>query len=706
MKKSIKWLALVSLLLIVVMSFALVSCGGGNDDTDTNTDTNTDAGVTSYTITFKQADGTEDKVTVKAGETVNVPTVKQVDGYSVAWETTDFSNVTADMTVNAVKTAIEYTITYEVDGGENANNPTKYTIETATIALANPTKVGNKFLGWYSDAELTTKVEQIATGSKGNVTLYAGWELVQYEITYEVGAGTNDIANPTKYTLSGSDIILKPAAAPSGYDFEGWYLEAGYQTKVEKIEAGKTGKITLYARYEFERFDIVYELNGGKNNKNNPADFNKNEAVAFQSPSKAGYEFKGWFTDIDCTEGKEITSIPKGTETPVTVYAKWAPIVYNIEYVLGDIATNNAENPSTYTVADVYDLKAPTFVVEGYTFDGWYTDSDYTGEISRIENSIANLKLYAKYTPIEYAITYEGNEGEVPAENPILYTVENVGENKLVLADATRKGYTFKGWYLDKDFTGEAVTEVPAKTIGGISLFAKWEIITYNITYVLNDGTNAEANKSTFTVESNVTFADATKEGTYLIGWYRDEACTEQIKSTHGITTNITVYAKWFDKLKDPSMKFDKNVIESITTNEENPRKDKVNNLFDGVASSGGIYDNGDGSWYGNTNDVLTITFKEEIDITKINLKGCGNWSYAKWSLFNEAGDLVAEYNACLTAAYSVQDVLIYSSGDGAPAAVKTIRVEIGAQKWDVGTTNKFLEIEIEVANPDYNPEA
>ena len=153
-------------------------------------------------------------------------------------------------------------------------------------------------------------------------------------------------------------------------------------------------------------------------------------------------------------------------------------------------------------------------------------------------------------------------------------------------------------------------------------------------------------------------------------------------------------------------MKFDKNVIESITTNEENPRKDKVNNLFDGVASSSGIYDNGDGSWYGNTNDVLTITFKEEIDITKINLKGCGNWSYAKWSLFNEAGDLVAEYNACLTAAYSVQDVLIYSSGDGAPAAVKTIRVEIGAQKWDVGTTNKFLEIEIEVANPDYTPEA
>lgn len=73
---------------------------------------------------------------------------------------------------------IVYDITYNLDGGTNGANPATYTIETATITLADATKEGFTFLGWFSDAELTTEVTEIPLGSTGDVALYAGWEVV------------------------------------------------------------------------------------------------------------------------------------------------------------------------------------------------------------------------------------------------------------------------------------------------------------------------------------------------------------------------------------------------------------------------------------------------------------------------------------------------------------------------------------------------
>ena len=73
-------------------------------------------------------------------------------------------------------TAIEYTITYNLNGGTNStSNPTKYTIETATITLASPTRTGYTFGGWYTESAFTNKVTQIAKGSTGNKTFYAQW---------------------------------------------------------------------------------------------------------------------------------------------------------------------------------------------------------------------------------------------------------------------------------------------------------------------------------------------------------------------------------------------------------------------------------------------------------------------------------------------------------------------------------------------------
>ena len=81
----------------------------------------------------------------------------------------------------------DYVITYNLNGGTNASdNPASYNVETATITLADATKVGYTFGGWYTDEVCTetNKVTEIKTGSTGNLTLYAKWEIVTYIITY------------------------------------------------------------------------------------------------------------------------------------------------------------------------------------------------------------------------------------------------------------------------------------------------------------------------------------------------------------------------------------------------------------------------------------------------------------------------------------------------------------------------------------------
>lgn len=71
---------------------------------------------------------------------------------------------------------------------------------------------------------------------------------------------------------------------------------------------------------------------------------------------------------------------------------------YNIIYCLNG-GVNHSSNPSTYTTADTITLKNPTKT--GYTFEGWYTSSnfDVVSRISEITaGSAQNITVYAKWT--------------------------------------------------------------------------------------------------------------------------------------------------------------------------------------------------------------------------------------------------------------------------------------------------------------------
>lgn len=84
---------------------------------------------------------------------------------------------------------------------------------------------------------------------------------------------------------------------------------------------------------------------------------------------------------------------------------------YSITYELNG-GKNNPSNPSTYNIEDDVTLLAPTR--EGYTFDGWYTDSKLTEKTTGwAAGTTGDVVLYAKWTTKHIAVpkTGETNDG-------------------------------------------------------------------------------------------------------------------------------------------------------------------------------------------------------------------------------------------------------------------------------------------------------
>ena len=446
----------------------------------------------------------------------NLPTHHQ--GYSYPWsngkksgdEITDFT-LSYELDEDSKGNAVDFTISYTLDGGTNdANNPADYTVETATITLAEASKVGYTFEGWYSDAAFTNQVTEIATGSTEPKEFFAKFsDAITYDITYTLDGGTNAANNPADYTVETATITLADATK-DGYTFEGWYSDAAFtaDNEVTEIATGSTGDVILYAKFDAITYNITYTLDGGTNAANNPADYTVETAtITLAEASKDGYTFEGWYSDATFTTDNEVTEIATGSTGHKEFFAKFSDaITYDISYTL-DGGTNAANNPADYTV-ETATITLAEASKDGYTFEGWYSEAAFTAdnEVTEIATgSTGDVILYAKFDAITYDISYTLDGGTNAANNPADYTVETA---TITLANASKTGRTFKGWYSDAAFTADnEVTEIATGSTGDISLYAKYsDEYTLQLSDVIFS--NGEITDYTNTTEKNIIIPD------------------------------------------------------------------------------------------------------------------------------------------------------------------------------------------------------
>jgi uncharacterized repeat protein (TIGR02543 family) len=170
-----------------------------------------------YTLAFESHGGSPVAAIRAAGEAVVAkPTDPAWNGYDfTGWfsaETGDAECVIwpytlrADLTMHAQWAAIGYTITYDLDGGNNAReNPEVYTIENLPITLAAPAKTGYTFGGWFENSGLTGEAASVIdTG--GNKTFYARWTIDTGH--QSINLAIDDFADPADSAFSNSTFTL------------------------------------------------------------------------------------------------------------------------------------------------------------------------------------------------------------------------------------------------------------------------------------------------------------------------------------------------------------------------------------------------------------------------------------------------------------------------------------------------------------------
>lgn len=329
---------------------------------------------------------------------------------------------------------------------------------------AAPTKEGYLFKGWNTSADGTGETVTSDTVITENMDLYPIFEedippVVEVRVIFDVDGQKSEV-KVVKGEAIGSNLPADPEK--DGYTFKGWNTKADGTGEAVTAETVVTDEMEVYAVFEqnpapIEEVRVVFDVDGQKNE----VKVVKGEAIGSNlpaDPTKEGYTFKGWNTKADGT-GKTVTA-----ETVVTdemeVYAVFeqnpAPIeevrvVFDVDGVKSEVKVVKGEAiGSNLPVAPGKD---------GYSFKGWNTKADGTGEAVTAETVVTDeMEVYAVFeqnpAPIEevkVVIDVDGVKSEVK-----VIKGEAIGSN--LPADPTKKGYTFKGWNTKADGTGETVT--------------------------------------------------------------------------------------------------------------------------------------------------------------------------------------------------------------------------------------------------------
>lgn len=181
------------------------------------------------------------------------------------------------------------------------------------------------------------------------------------------------------------------------------------------------------------------------------------------APSKENHTFAGWYNgDEKFDFDADTTNAPNVLE----LVAKWEKSKYTVKFVSdhGSFADQTIEYGK---LIETDKLTIPE--VEGYTFDGWYTDDTYTTKFDFTKPIKRNTTVYAKWTANDYEVRFITEHGDAPASQNVKYngTADDPGE-------LTEEGYTFIGWYTDNTHDSKKF-DFNTPITGDTKVYAKWE---------------------------------------------------------------------------------------------------------------------------------------------------------------------------------------------------------------------------------------
>ena len=456
------------------------------------------------------------------------------------------SSVEGTVTIEPIK----YKFNYHTNGGsvQDYTSTECYTIENKNISFLPTdigTKVGYQFTGeWYYESNLTTKVtaSNLPFPTTDVVDIYAKWTPASYTIQFNAQGGSpiadESYTIETSVTLkNGSNYVDRYVPVYAYRTFQGWYT-AGSDAEVTTVGPGRTGDLTLYARWQKKTYTVKYDYNGGAAvaGGNYPETYQVGDDITIGTATHETNRFGGW-KDRTLQKVLENNKLPSSEPSDLDLVVIW-DVPYTITFETGfyDVV---APSPITTFVSEPKEL--PSVSRKGYTFKRWKDAEGNTHEGGKVYNGDADVTLTAEWEIVTYSVTFmaEGIEGY---PQKIDFTIESVVTD---FPQPNRKGYIFQGWYNGT----EKVSSIPKGTSTDISLTAKWTQISYNLTYKYNLGGLADQSDS-YTVDTYTSsLPDVEERADYdFAGWYMNGVKQDVVPfdwETKQTPIAFTLEAKW-----------------------------------------------------------------------------------------------------------------------------------------------------------------
>lgn len=534
--------------------------------------------------------------------------------------------------------------TVQILGGEAGAYTVGSYLEGQNTSITATPKEGYDFKGWYSDEKCTKLESQDLTLSIKNIQAnhlyYAKFMIQQFSVT-AVANHPNDKKNSkvqfssplseasdtsvtVKVNYNGSATFV--ANAGEGYEFVGWYSDENCQTLVNQKTSYTVSSIkadyTLYAKFKIINLNLkVYSVTEGKINgaggtvqlgADTPAakietTVEWGTLATLTAKANANYEFKGWFTDPQCSikaDNKILNDCQytdKTVETAaikkdLTLYAEFSDVssrkvtanaVFggNIVDTAGTVKAGNSPEGATST-AVVTNGNSVTLVANtkpNYKFMGWYSNRECTKSVSSeqqlvLTNVDTDCEYYALFKLQSFsvkAVVDDDSVGtvkfiapeEVGPSTAVTVSVDYDGSATFVATPAD--GYEFDGWYNDSSVTpvSNKATYVCENIKDSFTLHARFKLKEFEVkaSAVLNgavsnacgtvqagDTTAASTVSTVAKWGESVALTATPKSGYSFSGWYTDLGCTQPYTGdyknnslTTVIKANTTVYAKF-----------------------------------------------------------------------------------------------------------------------------------------------------------------
>ena len=298
------------------------------------------------------------------------------------------------------------------------------------------------------------------------------------------------------------------------------------------------------------------------------------------APVQDGYEFEGWYVSGNSNPKWDFSD---NVTDNLKLEAHWNK-VYQVTMQTNGGTIAPGKEIKSYTGGTSLTLPGGGDIIrKGYTFEGWYTDSGFSGSpVTEISSTDTGDKtFYAKWSAKTYIVKLETNGGKIADGKDVTDYTCGTGAALPGAGDITRGGYTFEGWYEGIDFSGAPVTEISRTDTGDKTFYAKWKQNTVPVTPAQtehNDANHDNTNhdNSGDTKESsgtapvsypaltfdtcggssikavrawkghmiNLSGYRPTREGYEFSGWYADRNLTQPITEIR-LDGNRTVYAGW-----------------------------------------------------------------------------------------------------------------------------------------------------------------